>query len=147
MQDKIELFEASQDMLICELDKLVQKQELTPQTLSYLDTLVDIIKDLDEIMDNEDARNMEGYSQRSGRRMYNRSSYRNGNSYGNYENYNNYARRGTSMRMDGGNGQGQYSRNSGKEEMLNHLYMALDSASSEEERKRVQRMIDEIEHA
>lgn len=129
MKERYEIFESSQDMLICELDKLVQKQELTPQILSYLDTLVDIIKDLDEIIANEDAK-YEGYN----------------NSYRSYPS----ARmndRGYSYR-NGYRENPSYSRRSEKtSDMLDHLYKAYDSAVTEDEKKRVKRMIDEIEHS
>lgn len=138
LKDRYQLYEDSQDMLICELDKITQKGELTASSLDYLDKIVDIIKDLDEIMYNEDAR-IDGYSSRNGR-YYNRgSSYR--SSYDDMD----YTRRNSSprdnSRMTNGNSRGQ-----SKDSMLNHLYMALNSASNEDERKRVQKMIDEIEN-
>lgn len=143
--DRYEVYENAQDMMICELDKLIQKNEVSPTTLEYMDKIVDIIKDLDEILDGEDMRMSDGNSQRSyGRYNYNRmgnmNSYRNdmrgnysrSNSRGN-ANYNN---------MNGldGNSQGN-----GKKEMIDHLYMAMDNSSNEDERKRIQRMISEIE--
>ena len=141
--DRYEVYENAQDMMICELDKLIQKNEVSPTTLEYMDKIVDIIKDLDEILDGEDMRMSDGNSQRSyGRYNYNRmgnmNSYRSdmrgnysrSNSRGNYNNMNS---------MDG-NSQGN-----GKKEMLDHLYMAMDNSSNEEERKRIQRMISEIE--
>lgn len=130
MRDRYEIFEASQDMLICELDKLVQKQELTPQLLSYFDTLVDVIKDLNEIMADEDEKYNNSYNQYSGRSYPMNRSYR-GNSY----------------RNDYRDPENGYSKRSEKSsEMLEHLYSALDSASSEEERKRIRRMIEDIEN-
>lgn len=134
MQDRYELFESSQNMLICELDKLTAKQELTPQTLSYLDTLVDIIKDLNEIMAEEEMK----YDSRNSGRYYPMNSYES-NSYG----------RGSSYRSRSYNNYGSMNsgRNDKSTEMLDHLYSAMDATNSEEERKRIKRMIDEIENS
>ena len=139
MKERIDLFDSTQEMLICEMDKITQKGELTGSSLDYLDKIVDIIKDLDEIIDNEESR-MEDYTSRSSR-YYNR-----GSSYRNDYDDTNYYRRGMSSRdnskMMGGNSRGKTVKN----DMVEHLYMALNSASNDEERKRVQKMIDEIEN-
>ena len=134
--DRYEVYENAQDMMICELDKLIQKKEVSPTTLEYMDKIVDIIKDLDEILDGEEARMTDGNSQRGYNRYYGRNSYRSGDPYGNY------MRNNSRNNMNGldGNSQGN-----GKKEMLDHLYMAMDSSSNEGERKRIQRMINEIE--
>ena len=134
--DRYEVYENAQEMMICELDKLIQKKEVSPTTLEYMDKIVDIIKDLDEILDGEEARMTDGNSQRGYNRYYGRNSYRSGDSYGNY------MRNNSRNNMNGldGNSQGN-----GKKEMLDHLYMAMDSSSNEDERKRIQRMISEIE--
>ena len=134
--DRYEVYENAQDMMICELDKLIQKKEVSPTTLEYMDKIVDIIKDLDEILDGEEARMTDGNSQRGYNRYYGRNSYRSGDPYGNY------MRNNSRNNMNGldGNSQGN-----GKKEMLDHLYMAMDSSSNEDERKRIQRMINEIE--
>lgn len=139
MKDAITIYENAQDMVICELEKIVQKNEMSPSVLEYTYKIVDIIKDLDEAIMNEEERLSpnEGYSSRSGA-YYNRgNSYRDGRVM-----YNDgYSRRGTSRT---GN---SYRGDSSKESMLDHLYMAHDTASSEEERKRIKRMIDEIENS
>ena len=138
MKDNLSIFESAQDMMICELDRIVQKKEVTPSTLDYLDKIVDIIKDLDEVSMNEEDRigYEDGHSSR-GSRYYNRSSYRSGM----YDGY--PVRRGSSYGND--NYMGNSRGDTNKESMLNHLYAAYDTASNEEERKRIKRMIDEIE--
>ena len=136
--ERYEIYENAQDMMICELDKLIQKNEVTPTTLEYMDKIVDIIKDLDEVLDGEDMRMNEGNSQRSYSRNYNRmNSYRG----------NNYTGRNTrtSYSNNGMNGLDGNSQGNNKKEMLDHLYMAMDSSSNEDERKRIQRMISELE--
>ena len=136
--ERYEIYENAQDMMICELDKLVQKNEVTPTTLEYMDKIVDIIKDLDEVLDGEDMRMNDGNSQRSFPRNYNRMNNYRGNSYTGRSMRNTYSSNG----MNGldGNSQGN-----SKKEMLDHLYMAMDNSSSEDERKRIQRIISEIE--
>lgn len=139
MQDRFDVFESAQDMMICELDKIVQKNELTPSALDYVDKIVDIIKDLDEIMDGEEAHATNEYRNNSkGYYGMRGSSYR-GNMRSDY--IRGGSRMGTNMDMNGM----KNSQNDGKQEMLDHLYMAMDTASTEEERKRIQRMINEIE--
>lgn len=138
MKENIAIYESGQDMMICELDKLVQKNEVSPTTLEYIDKIVDIIKDLDEIITNEEMK----YDSRNSGRSYAMNSYAS-NNYG----------RGSSYRSRGySNYNNNYNTsNSGRSdktyEMLDHLYAAHDSASSEEERKRIKRMIEEIENS
>lgn len=143
MQDRYEVYENAQDMMICELDKLIQKSEVTPTTLEYMDKIVDIIKDLDEVIGNEEMYMADGNSQRNyGRYGYSRmNSYRGSDMRGMYaRNSRNSMANGTDMNGLNGNSQGN-----GKKEMLDHLYMAMDNSSNEDERKRIQRMISEIE--
>lgn len=133
--DRLNLYDQTQEMLVCELEKITKKNELTPSALEFLDKIVDIIKDLDEISMNEEERMSDtkgGYSQRSMPRYYygRASSYRDDS----------YHRNETGMRDGSG-----YSRGSSRSQMLDHLYMAMDTAINEDERKRVQRMIDELE--
>lgn len=134
MRDYIDIYESSKDLMVCELDKIVQKQEMSPTSLEYIYKIVDVIKDIDEIISNDNA-NYEGYSQRSNNGYYTNSSNR---MYG----------RGSSYRNRYDDMNPSYSgRNSSTSEMLEHLYKAHDTASSEEERKRIKRMIDEIENS
>lgn len=135
MRERFDIYESTQDLMVCELDKIVQKQEISPSTLEYVYKIVDVIKDIDEIISSEYDRDNgnDGYSSRSGR-MYNYgSSYRDG-----------YYRRGSSYRDEPMRGN---SNKSGKSDMLEHLYKAHDTATSDEERKRIKRMIEEIENS
>lgn len=134
MREYIDIYESGKDLMICELDKIVQKQEMSPNTLEYIYKIVDIIKDLDEVISNEDIK-YGGYSQRSGSSYYGNNS---GRMYGQGSSY-----RGRYNDM----GSSYSGRNSSTTEMLDHLYKAHDTASSDEERKRIKRMIDEIENS
>ena len=136
MKDNITVYESTQDLMVCELDKIVQKQEMSAQQLEYIYKIVDVIKDIDEIIMNEYGHedSSDGYSSRSGRMYNNGSSYRDG-----------YYRRGSSYRDEPM--RNSSNRSSSRADMLDHLYRAHDTASSEEERKRIKRMIDEIENS
>lgn len=141
MKDRLALYDSSQEMLVCELEKITKDGSLTPSTLDYLDKIVDIIKDLDEISMNEEDRMYDmktGYSQRNMSRYYSR-----GNSYRD-DGMGHSQRNGSMMRDDLERGR---SRGTKKNDMLEYLYMALDNAPNDEEHKRIKRMIDEIENA
>lgn len=116
-------YEKIRELIDCEIDKISKKPELTKESLSALDVLVDILKDLDEI----DQSQYDGYSQR----YYNQGGYsgRGGRSYGKfyngwmYDDSDNYSNRG-SYRMNGG-----YSRHDQKENLIGQMEMLMDSAS------------------
>lgn len=140
MRDRIELYDAIQEMLLCEVDKIVKNNNITPSQVDVLDKLVDIVKDLDEMIFNEEDRMneaKEGYSQRSMPRY----NYYKGNSYRD----SGYSRK--SEPMHDGMMKGGYSRGNSKDGMIEYLYLAMNNASSDEEHKRIKRMIDEIENA
>lgn len=139
MKDNLSVYESAQDLMVCELDKLVQKNEISPSTLDYFFKIVDIIKDLDKAIINEEDRisSEEGYSMRS-YPYYNRGNSSRSNRNMDYND--GYSRRNTSR-------SGNSYRGESRNDMLDHLYMALDTASNDDERKRVQHMIDEIERS
>jgi len=137
MREYIDIYESGKDLMVCELDKIIQKQEVSPTSLDYLDKIVDIIKDLDEVIANDESK-YDGYSQRSGSSYYTNNSNR---MYGRGSSY-----RGRYNDMNSMNSS-YTGRNDTTGEMLEHLYKAHDMASSEEERKRIKRMIDEIENS
>ena len=126
MIDRYEVYESALDMATCELDKLVKTGDVTPSILNTIGALTDIIKDLEKSvyyssMDEDDYE-----SQRSGRYYPRGSSYR--MSYRNTPSYGS-----------------KISRNTKTDEMLNHLYASMDYASTDEEKQRIKRMIEEIE--
>ena len=136
--DRLNLYDSAQDLLVCELEKIVKNETISAAQLDFMDKIVDIIKDLDEVSMNEEERMGDvkgGYSQRSMPRYY----YGRGNSYrdGNMG----YSRRNYPINDR------SYGKDNSSEEMLNYLYLAHENASNEEERKRIKRMIDEIENA
>ncbi len=110
-----DVFNGIREMVNCELMKMTQKGELDKAMLESLDKLVDILKDLEEIENGGS-----GYSQR---RMYNYDY--------DYDNRNSYR------------GGGRYSRH-GNNQVVDHLYKAMDQAQSESERQAIQMAIDKV---
>jgi len=139
MKNRLELYDSAQEMLVCELEKLIKNGEVTPSSLTYLDTIVDIIKDLDEITMNEEDRMIDPKMGYSGKNMP--SYYGRGTSYRNNADYYRKGYSSNEYMNDRSYGKGNSS-----EGMLNYLYLAHDNASTEDEKKRIKRMIDEIEN-
>lgn len=134
------------EMLEKELGILAMEDKISMSSLEKIHKLTDTIKNIDKIEMLED----EEYSQRGG---YSRNSYGDmsydGNSYarrrrdsmGRYSR-DEYARENRSNR---GNSRG-YSRDDGKEEMIEHLEDMMSKATSEKERQAFQRCITAIEN-
>ncbi len=141
---------ALKEMLEKELGILAMDDKISMSSLEKIHKLTDTIKNIEKIEMLED----EEYSQRGG---YSRNSY-DGRSYDNmsYDD-NSYARRRDRMgryssdeyarenRSNRGNSRG-YSRDDGKEEMIEHLEDMMSKATSEKERQAFQRCITAIEN-
>lgn len=143
----IDMYVKLQDMLEAEIDKIVKDGQITQTSLCNLDTLVDVIKDLEEIKAMQDYG---GYSGRDGM-MYNdgysgRDTYGN-NSSGNYMRYRNYGRNYDNRSSYGysQNGQSNYSRDGGKEHMISLMEEAMDHATTKEERDEIMKMIEKLD--
>lgn len=133
----------------CEIDKISAIPEMNDTSLAHLDKLVDIIKDIDEIEGREMS--IDGYSQRTMYGYYDdgvipdgANSYRNGMSYRNYRGGNSY--RGNRMYNNGSSYTGMrgYSMHGGKDELMDHLEMAMNSAQSEQERQAIKELMNEM---
>lgn len=122
------------DLAWAEIEKIAKKDELTKESLCVLNDVVDIVKDIGEIMRQEYDRDemMDGYSGRSGysSRM---GRYSDGNSYRNYTGGSNTRRYGRFNSYD-----------DGREYMMEHLEMAMDKASSENERNMIRQLMDKM---
>lgn len=103
-----------------ELDKIARKQDMGAGDLEVIHKLTDTIKNLDKICMLEEG----GYSEDSG-------DYGRGSSYANRGKH--YVR-------------GHYSRDDGRSEMMEHLEMALDSASAQD-RETIKRFMRQLENA
>ena len=140
------------DKLWKELEEIADKPDMSAGDLETAHKLTDTIKNIDKICLLEE----EGeYSNAGG----SNGSYGNGGSYGRGSSYANrgqhyvrghYSRDG-GRNMDGGNyssrrdSRGRYSRADGRSEMMEHLEMAIDSAT-EEDREDIKRFMRKLEN-
>lgn len=128
------------EKLCGELDELAAKPDMSLYDLDTVHKLTDTIKNIDKIMMLEDG----GYSQADGRMRENRNSY-GGGSYG-----------GSSYNDGGGYSQarrgqhyvrGHYSRDDGRESMMNHLESMMREAGSDTDREAIRRFMEEMRNA
>ena len=140
-----------------ELDEIARKPEMSAGDLEAAHKLTDTIKNIDKICMLEE----EGYSEDDGQ-SYGGSSYGRGSSYANRGQHwvrGHYSREGggydgggqggSSARRGGSRGgrggRGGYSRDGGREEMMEHVRMAIETAP-EEYKEDIKRFMREIEN-
>ena len=131
------------DKLHDELDEISRKPELGAGDLEIIHKLTDTIKNIDKICMLEDG---EGYSE-----AVDGGDYGRGASYANRGKHyvrGHYSRDGgmngySTRRRDG---RGRYSREDGRSEMMEHLEMAMDSAT-EQDRDTIKRFMRQLENA
>lgn len=141
MKDLYEL----REKMCRELEEYSRKPEVKAGDLEVIHKLTDIIKNIDKICMLEDE---SGYSS-----MVDAGDYGRGSSYANRGKHyvrGHYSRDGGNM-SDGQHGSrrdswGRYSRDDGRSEMMEHLEMALDSAT-EEDREDIKRFMRKLENA
>lgn len=127
--------EKLKEKLFEELDEISRKPEMGAGDLEVIHKLTDTIKNIDKICLLEEEG---GYSQDG--------EYGNGSSYANRGKHyvrGHYSRDGYPMRRDS---RGRYSRDDGRSEMMEHLEMALDSAS-DQDRETIKRFMRQLENA
>lgn len=116
------------DMLMREVEKIAEKNDLNDNTLIQVDKLTHSIKSIDTILAMQDA----GYSEDYGGSSYARR-YARRDSRGRYSREDGYARRG-----------GYYSREDGKEEMMHQLREMMENAPDEITRQSIQRTMNDL---
>jgi hypothetical protein len=123
------------DKLCEELENLARKPDMGPGDLELIHKLTDTIKNIGKIEMLEEEG---GYSQEDGQ---------DGGGYGRGVSYargrGGYNRGGRNTRRDS---RGRYSRDDGRSEMMEHLEMALDSAS-DQDRETIKRFMRQLENA
>lgn len=130
------------EKLWAELDELAEKREMGAGDLEVVHKITDTIKNIDKICMLEDGE----YSEAVDGMDYGRgSSYAN---RGKHYVRGHYSRDGgmdgySSRRRDS---RGRYSRDDGRSEMMEHLEMALDSAS-DQDRETIKRFMRQLENA
>ena len=126
-----------------ELDEIARKQDMGAGDLEVIHKLTDTIKNIDKICMLED----EGSYSEAG----DGGDYGRGASYANRGKHyvrGHYSRDGgmngySTRRRDG---RGRYSREDGRSEMMEHLEMAMDSAT-EQDRDTIKRFMRQLENA
>lgn len=131
------------DKLCEELEEFARKQEMGAGDLEVIHKLTDTIKNIDKICMLEEGG---GYSE-----AVDGGDYGRGSSYANRGKHyvrGHYSRDGgmngySTRRRDG---RGRYSREDGRSEMMEHLEMAMDSAT-EQDRDTIKRFMRQLENA
>lgn len=128
------------DNLMEETKEYGDKKRLSNSELERLNYLTDTIKNIDKIcMLEEDG----GYSQAGDWEIEGRGNYGHGISYAGRkrDSMGRYSRDGS------GRNYGGYSRDGGKDVMMEHLEKAMRAASNDREREDIRRMMDKLENA
>lgn len=131
------------EKLWAELDELAEKREMGAGDLEVVHKITDTIKNIDKICMLEEEG---GYSEAVDGMDYGRgSSYAN---RGKHYVRGHYSRDGgmdgySSRRRDS---RGRYSRDDGRSEMMEHLEMAMDSAT-DQDRETIKRFMRQLENA
>ena len=135
--------EKLKEKLFEELDEISRKPEMGAGDLEVIHKLTDTIKNIDKICMLEEKG---GYSE-----AVDGGDYGRGSSYANRGKHyvrGHYSRDGgmngySTRRRDG---RGRYSREDGRSEMMEHLEMAMDSAT-EQDRDTIKRFMRQLENA
>lgn len=130
------------DMLCRELDEFARRDSIESYDLDTIHKLTDTIKNLDKIEMLEDG----GYSQargggnRGGMRTYARDGE--GGGYGYEDSFGDND--GYSMARRRRDERGRYSRDDGRDDMVNRLEGLMSRAGSDRDREEIRRMIDQM---
>ena len=156
-------YDKLEKMLCKELEKMSEKGDLTPTSLETIHKLTDTIKNLSkiEMLEHEkeggyserrysrDGYSSDGYSER---RMYSRDGdwEARGNYSRNYsydDNGSSYANPNGAHYIDGEYSMRGYSRDDGKEHMLQTMRKMMDNAGNAKEREAIRTCLLELEKA
>ena len=130
--------EELRETLCAELDEIARKGEMSAGDLEAVHKLTDTIKNIDKIIMHEEN----GYSQAGGRNI---RGYGDGNSYANRGEHwvrGHYSRDGE---MSGAR-RGRYSRESGKDHMMEQLREMMEDATTERQRSAIHRCMEQLEN-
>lgn len=132
------------ETLCGELEEIARKPEMSAGDLEAVHKLTDTIKNIDKIcMMEEDGE----YSQAGDWELEGHGNYGRGNSYARgrkRDSMGRYSRDGGMSYARGGRG---YSRDGGKDHMMEQLEKMMDEAGTEKEREAIRRCIAQLENA
>lgn len=132
--------EKLKEKLFEELDEISRKPEMGAGDLEVIHKITDTIKNIDKICMLEDGE----YSESVDGGDYGRgASYANRGKHYVRGHYSRDGRDGYSVRRDS---RGRYSRDDGRSEMMEHLEMAMDSAT-EQDKETIKRFMRQLESA
>ena len=138
------MYDKLKDKLHEELEKIEHKPEMSAGDLEAAHKLTDTIKNIDKICMLEEG---DGYSEAVDSGDYGRgSSYANRDKHyvrGHYSRDGGMDRGGYSSRRDS---RGRYSQDDGRSEMMEHLEMAMDTAT-DQDRETIKRFMRQLENA
>lgn len=152
-------YEEVKEMLHKELEEIVRKGELSAGSLETIDKLLNSIKNACKILMYDEFD--EGYSQEGGGSMGGNSYAQRRDSMGRYAREGGYSRESAYANARGGRGGGRggysragrgysrdggYSYDDGKEEKVEILREMMGEASSEDERRVIQKLIRRMEN-
>lgn len=123
------------EKLWAELDELAEKREMGAGDLEVIHKLTDTIKNIDKICLLEEEG---GYSSSVDGMDYGRGS--------SYANRGKHYVRGHYSRDGRRDNRGRYSREDGRSEMMEHLEMAMDTAT-DQDRETIKRFMRQLENA
>ena len=138
-----DIYKKAKDVFEKELQKIIDKGDMNPTNLEYSYKIVDIIKDIGEICEQDE----EMYDEESSGRTYGMRRSRRYPYMGNYTVEGSYGRGYSGA--DGGygsnySGNNYGSRTSGTSAMHSKLQRLLDEASTDHERMMIQSWMDDL---
>lgn len=136
------IYDEFRDLIRRCLQDAVEMGNIEMGQIDAYDKLIDMDKDLQEIVMNE--RIGEYYEDEYSRNSYGGGSYR-GNSYrggGSYRTGGSY--RGGNGGYSRNNSYRGYSREGGREEMMEKMHMMMDNASTEQEREAIRKVLETL---
>ena len=155
MSHKLQMYENLKDMIEREVSEIEHRQDLDKESLDNLFKLTAVLKVVDKYIDREQGmsrgRSMDGRSMNDGYSGRYTNEY-SGNSYDG----NSYARGGRDGDGDGRYGESRdnfrgytnrgygYTRNSGRDRMVDKLHELMNDAEDEQSRRLIQSCIDKM---
>ena len=143
-----ESYKKVRERLCREFDEIAAKPDMSIGDLEMLHKLTDTIKNLDkiEMLEDGDYSQARGGGNRGGMRNYARdgggNSYADGNSYGYEDSFGDND--GYSQARRRRDERGRYSRDDGRDDMVNRLEEMMSRVSSDRDREEIRRMIERM---
>lgn len=139
-------FDQIKDMVYEEIEEISRRGQLNKEAICVVGELVDILKDIGTVEMFEEGIYVpeneyslaSGYNRNGGysQRYYNGNSYNNGDNYRSNRNYNSGYQRSRYG----------YSREDGKDHMIEKLHHLMNEANDEQDKMSIQKLINQMEN-